>query len=233
MAVELNKKMSDLHVHAHPVSPPARSVLGFLKLSGVPFEFHLVDLPAREHLTEEFAKINPFQAVPAIVHGDYNLWESAAIIAYVADAFKVDNNWYPKDLKIRGKINAYLHWHHQNIVGPISGLLLPKVIAPKFLGAPELSPEAEVPLRAKFEECLDNIKWCLAETGNIARTAEPSIADVAAYCMLAQAEFTTLDLTAHPEVKAWYGRIGANEVVTEIHQTLRQVIAGFASQATP
>ena len=170
--------MSDLHVHAHPVSQPTRSVLAFLKLSGIPFEFHLVDLFKREHLTEDFAKINPFQAVPAIVHEDYNLWESAAIVAYLADAFNTDNNWYPKDIKIRGKINAYLHWHHQNVRDPIAGFLRAKVFAPKFLGAPELTPEAEAPLRAKLEECLGNIKWCLAETGNIARTDEPSIADI-------------------------------------------------------
>ena len=225
--------MSDLHLHAHPVSQPTRSLMAFFKLSGVAYEFHFVDLIKREHLTEEFAKINPFQSVPAIVHGDYNLWESAAIVTYVADAFNVDNNWYPKDIKIRGRINAYLHWHHQNIRAPIAGFLGAKFFAPKFFGASELTPEAEAPLRAKLEECLGNIKWCLAETGNIARTDEPSIADIFAYSELAQAEIINLDLTPHPEVKAWHDRIGANEVVIEVHQTLRQMIANFTAQPAP
>ena len=186
-----------------------------------------------KHLTENFAKINPFQAVPAIVHGNYNLWESAAIITYVADTFNIDNNWYPKDIKIRGRIDAYLHWHHQNIREPIMGLLLPKVFGPRFLGAPELTPEAEAPLRAKLEECLGNIKWCLAETGNIARTAEPSIADIFAYSELAQAIVLNLDLALYPEVKAWYDKIGTIEAVIEVHQTLMAAHASVSSQPAP
>ena len=222
--------MLDFHVHGHLGSQPTRSVVAFLKLSGIPFEFHSVDLVKCEHLTEEFIKINPFKEIPAIVHGDYNLWESAAIITYIADAFNVDNNWYPKDIKIRGRINAYLHWHHQNIRDSIAGLVRPKVIFPRFFGEPELTPEAEVPLRAKFEECLCNIKWALSQTGNIARTDEPSIADIFAYSELAQAAFLNVDFTPYPEVKAWYDRIGANEVVAEVHQLIEQVVARFFSE---
>ena len=222
--------MSNLHVHAHPVSQPSRSVIAFLKLSGIPFELHVVDLMKREHLTEAFANINPFQSVPAIVHEKYNIWESAAIITYVADAFNVDNNWYPKDITIRGRINSYLHWHHQNIRDPITGYLVAKVIAPKFFGAPEITKEAEVPLRARFIGCLDDIKWCLSKTGYIARTAQPSIADIFAYSELAQAGLIGFDFTPYPEVKAWFDKIGSNRIVTEVHQVLRQIIASFTSK---
>ena len=221
--------MSDLHVYGHPLSQPSRSLIIFLKLSDILFEHHLIDLIKDGYLTEEFASINPFQLVPAIVHRNYNLWESSAIIAYIADAFNVDNNWYPKDIKIRGRINSYLHWHHQNVRDPIAEFLIYKIIAPKFFGTSEITPEIERPLKAKFEECLNNIKWVLAETGNIARTAEPSIADIFAYSELAQAELINFDLTPYPEVKAWYDRIGANKIVIEIQQTLKHFAIDFNS----
>ncbi|MBA0616792.1 hypothetical protein Godav_026284, partial [Gossypium davidsonii] len=34
-----------------------------------------VDLANREHLTPEFAEINPMQQLPAIVHGSFKLFE--------------------------------------------------------------------------------------------------------------------------------------------------------------
>ena len=102
--------MSELiHLYGHPFSQPYRSIEFFLRTSGINFEFHLIDLVEKQYLTEEYAKINPHQQIPAIVHGDYNLWESPAIVAYLADAFNTDNQWYPKDIKIRGRINAFLH----------------------------------------------------------------------------------------------------------------------------
>ena len=102
--------MSDsLHLYGHPLSQPSRSVEIFLRLSGINFEFHLVDLLNGEELTEEFTRVNPSQEIPAIVHGEFNLRESAAIIPYIADAFNIGNQWYPKDIKIRARINAYLH----------------------------------------------------------------------------------------------------------------------------
>ena len=102
-----------LKIYGLMLSQPMRTVIAFCKLSNVPYEYQEVSIPKGEHLTEDFARINPHQRVPAIVHGDYNLWESPAIVAYIADAFNVDNQWYPKDIKVRGRINAYLHWHHQ------------------------------------------------------------------------------------------------------------------------
>lgn len=222
-----------LHIHGHPLSQPTRAILIFSKLSGVAHDFHLVDLMKRDHLTEEFTRINPYQAVPAIVHGTYSLWESPAIVTYIADAFDVDNQWYPKDIKIRGRINAYFHWHHQGCREPIAGYLRAKIIGPKFFGAPELTPEQEVPLRAKFDEFFSTFKWVLSDTGFAARTATATIADIFAYCEIAQTIMMGLDLAAFPEVKAWYDRIGECAIVTEVHETLRNMVASFHAQAAP
>ena len=221
--------MSSLHLYGNLISQPVRSVLIFLKLSGIDFEFHNLDAVKREYLTEEYAKINPFQTIPAIVHGEYRLWESAAIVAYLADAFSVNHHWYPEDIKIRGRINAYFHWHHQNVRDPISGLIRAK-FSPKVFGGPELTPEAEAPLGAKFEECLDNLAWNLSETGYIARTPERSIADIFAYSELAQTVLIDFDLSTHVKVKDWYDQIGDNEVVIDVHKTLRQIAASFNSK---
>ena len=218
-----------IHLHGHPFSQPSRSVEFFLRASGINFEFHLVDLIQKQHLTEEYSKINPNQSVPALVHGDFNVWESAAIVTYLADALNLDNQWYPKDFRIRARINAYLHWHHQSIREPIGGYLFFKVIGPKFFGLPEASEETIAAAKAKYNECFATIKWILSETGYIGRTAEATIADIFAYSEIAEAILVGEDLSDYPEVKAWYEKIGNNEAVTQVHQFFRQFVASSAA----
>src|SRR5574343_1610841 len=105
--------MSDVQVYGNIISQPTRSVLAFLKLSNIGYSFNSLDFGKGEHLTPEFSRINPYQAMPAIVHDGHNVWESAAIISYIAGVYNVDNQWYPKDPRARSRIDAYFHWHHQ------------------------------------------------------------------------------------------------------------------------
>ena len=53
----------------------------------VPYEFVLLDLQAGEHLQADYTAINPIGKVPAIVDGDFTLWESGAILLYLADKY--------------------------------------------------------------------------------------------------------------------------------------------------
>ena len=146
--------MSDsLKIYADLISEPSRTVLGFCRLSGVAYEFVPVDLVKGEYLSEEYAAINPYQAVPAIAHGSYKLNESGAIISYIADAFNVDNHWYPKDIKIRGRIQAFIHWHHQALRERKDEYLVPKVVMPLIAGAAPPSAEDEVKMAGKTSTC--------------------------------------------------------------------------------
>ncbi len=51
---------------------------------GVPYEFVMLDMQAGAHLQPEYLEINPIGKVPAIVDGDFKLWESGAILLYLA-----------------------------------------------------------------------------------------------------------------------------------------------------
>ena len=216
-----------VHVHGHMLSQPSRTVLAFCELSNIPHEFHVVDLTSGAHLTPEYTRINPFQSVPAIVHRDFNVWESGSIIPYLADAFQVNNQWYPRDPKIRVRINAYMHWHHNNTRDAISGYVGPKFVRPRFMGAPELTPAEEAPLRAKFLQFFDTIKWMISETGYVARTQQASIADVFVYCEIAQTKFLGFNLAEFREVKAWYDKIGAVPGVAKVHEVLNKTVASL------
>lgn len=208
--------MSELEIYGYIVSQPMRSVLAFCKLSGIPYTFHEFTYLKNEYLTEEFSKINPHQEIPAIVHNGYNLWESAAIVTYLADAYNIDNQWYPKDPKIRGRINAYLHWHHQNTREPITGYLMAKVVDPTFFGQPELTAEKEAIYITKLNEFYANFNWILSDTHYIARTSQPTIADIFAYNECKSGKEISINLDGNPIIKAWYNEIEVIPVVKEL-----------------
>jgi len=53
----------------------------------------------REQYTEEYTKISPTNNVPAIVDGDFKLFESHAILKYIARKYKLEQ-FYPNDIKL-------------------------------------------------------------------------------------------------------------------------------------
>ncbi|GAX37768.1 glutathione S-transferase family protein [Nodularia sp. NIES-3585] len=65
----------------------ASIVQWYLEELGVGYEFVMLDMQAGEHKQPEYLKINPMAKVPAIVDGDFQLWESGAILLYLADKY--------------------------------------------------------------------------------------------------------------------------------------------------
>ncbi len=65
----------------------ASKVQWYLEELSIPYEFVLLDLAAGEHQKPEYLAINPMGKVPAIVDGDLKLWESGAILLYLAEKY--------------------------------------------------------------------------------------------------------------------------------------------------
>ena len=57
----------------------------YLEELQLPYEFVSLDLKQGEHRQDPYLAINPFGKVPAITDGDFCLWESAAILFYLAE----------------------------------------------------------------------------------------------------------------------------------------------------
>ena len=69
--------------------PRTRSPLvqWYLEELAVPYEYISLDIRAEEHRQPQYLKINPMGKVPAIVDGDFKLWESGAILLYLSDKY--------------------------------------------------------------------------------------------------------------------------------------------------
>lgn len=65
----------------------ASIVQWYLEELNVPYEFVTLDFQTGEHRQPTFLAINPIGKVPAIVDGDFALWESGAILLYLAEKY--------------------------------------------------------------------------------------------------------------------------------------------------
>ncbi|KAK6137611.1 hypothetical protein DH2020_028637 [Rehmannia glutinosa] len=185
----------ELKLYVDRMSQPSRAILIFCKTNGIEFEEVKILLAKRQHHSPEFAgEVNPMKQVPAIVYGDFKLFESHAILIYLASAFPgVADHWYPADVRKKSK-------------DPLSVGLAPLKFAPWCrlyfpfgyifndsiaiaLGLP-LNPKAAAEGEKLLSASLAMIKLIGSrEMGAfLLGNSEPSIADLALVCEITQLE---------------------------------------------
>ncbi|MEM8766115.1 MAG: glutathione S-transferase [Pseudomonadota bacterium] len=88
---------------------PSRSMVAHWMLEelGEPYRIELLSLQAGENRLPEYLAVNPLGKVPALRHGEVLVTETAAICAYLADAFPAAGLGVPLASPDRG---AYLRW---------------------------------------------------------------------------------------------------------------------------
>lgn len=76
----------------------------YLEELKVPYEFVLLDMENGEHRKSEFLAINPMGKVPAIEDNGFSVWESGAILLYLADQYESEKLTPQK----RAQINQWI-----------------------------------------------------------------------------------------------------------------------------
>lgn len=158
----------------------ATIVQWYLEELSIPYEFVKLDMQAGEHRAPEFLKINPMGKVPAIVEGDFVLWESGAILLYLAQKYS------PTSVEQSAQ---YAQW-----VLFANATLGPGVFV-------EANRERELPkLMSPLNELFSRQPFVLGD--------EFSVADVAVGSMLAYIPMLLkLDLSDYPAVVEYINRV--------------------------
>jgi glutathione S-transferase len=73
-----------MKLYHFPRSPNTRKVLAVIVHLGLNTELETVDLLKGEQMKPEFIRLNPNHKTPALQDGDFLLWESNAIMQYLA-----------------------------------------------------------------------------------------------------------------------------------------------------
>lgn len=97
-----------LTLHADPRTGSARKVIWALEELAAPYELRVVSLAAAAHRSTEFLALNPNGRVPVIVDDGFVLWESDAILWYLADTRR---GLAPSDPRDRALVQQWMSWN--------------------------------------------------------------------------------------------------------------------------
>ncbi|MBE9176256.1 glutathione S-transferase family protein [Synechocystis salina LEGE 06155] len=129
----------------------------YLEELSLPYEFVNVNLKEGEHRQAPYLAINPFGKVPAIADGDFYLWESGAILLYLAEKAST----IPVDIQTRAEVNQWILFANSTLA---NGLFI------------EAVREKEMPrLLQSLEEILGRSPFILGEKFSVADVAVGSI----------------------------------------------------------
>jgi len=202
------------------LSQPSRAVLAFCIFNKIPHEIKEIRVLKGETRSPEYKKINPFGVVPAIDDGGYILYESHAILRYLAKSRKVQNPWYSEDPKQAAVVDAYLDWHHTNTRRAARLFLATnKKLFPQLPFNFDLEEEQKATLYAlKMLET----HW-LKDRKYIASNDNMTIADLAACCELMQLDLIRFDFSKFPKVKGWMDRLMSTKEMQQTHEKFGKV----------
>jgi glutathione S-transferase len=98
-----------MKLHTVPGSPNGRKVEAVIYHLGLDVEIQHHDLFSGELRAAPYASINPNSMVPTLVDGGFVLWESTAIMQYLADKAG-DESLFPRDARARADITRWQVW---------------------------------------------------------------------------------------------------------------------------
>ena len=111
-----------LKVWGRKNSSNVRKVLWCAEELALPYEreeaggaFGVVDSP-------QYRALNPNGRVPMIEDGDFVLWESNAIVRYLAARYGSDTSWYQRDVCVRAQADKWMDWTTSTFAGPFRDL---------------------------------------------------------------------------------------------------------------
>lgn len=116
-----------IKIYGSPRSSAGRC-FWMLEELGLPYETIHLDMKNKEHKSEWYLKINPNGKVPALVDGDFVIWESMAINNYLAK--KYNSPLAGKNVEEEGQILQWSFWALVDLQEPAVSWLIQEYFVP-------------------------------------------------------------------------------------------------------
>lgn len=198
----MNLKEHTVKLYGHPWSNAARRVQMLCEELNVSYTYETVDVMRGDQNTPEFKKLNPNSKVPVIDDDGFLLWESQAIMRYLADKHKAVS-WYPTVPKTRATVEQWLDWNQARL-GPEAGKIM---FNTHFAGdkrnvqAIEDGKKGLVNILPVMNSALDSRPYLCGD--------QITLADLATATNVAYLEACQYDLNPHASIRRWYQDIKA------------------------
>jgi glutathione S-transferase len=195
-----------MKLYGFPPSPNTWKVLATAHQMGLPLEVEFVDLTKGAQRKPEYLALNPTGRTPTLVDGDFVLWESTAIMQYLAE--QKPNSLLPNDAKSRADILRWecwqlAHWGGESCQPLIFQNLVKKIMN---MGVPDAAAVQ------KGTECFNReagvLDAHLAEQPYLVGSGL-TLADFSVAAPLFYAKEAAMPLESYRHLRDWFARVSA------------------------
>jgi len=172
---------------------------------GVAFDLVQINLASQDD-RRRLEEINANSKIPVLVDGDFILWESCAIMQYLADGVPGQTVW-PQERRARADVSRWMFWACQHF-SPAVGVLTWEHIWKKFVTGQDADPKEVARGEADLAEAacvldrhLATRRWLVGD--------DVTLADYAVVGSLMYKDKAALPLDGYPHLLAWFERIQA------------------------
>jgi glutathione S-transferase len=195
-----------MKLYGFPPSPNTWKVRAVAAHLGLRPDFEFVDLTRGQSRIAEFLALNPTGRTPVLVDGDFTLWESNAIMQYLAS--RTPNALWPNEARIRADIMRWqswqlAHWSKEGCEPLLFERLVKKIMN---LGAPD--PAVVAKGTENFHREARVLDAHLAKQSYLVGK-EPTLADFSVAAPLFHAQAAELPLAPYPHIRDWFERVSA------------------------
>jgi glutathione S-transferase len=195
-----------MKLYGFPPSPNTWKVRAVAAHLGLPLELQFVDLSNGAQRTADYLALNPTGRAPTLVDGDFVLWESTAIMQYLADR-KVNSIW-PNDSRARADIMRWQSWHLQHWGKEACQPLIFELLVKKIMnmGAPDAAA-VEKGMQAFHREAAV-LDAHLAKQPYLIATGL-TLADFSVASTLFYSKEAEMPVAPYAHVRDWFARVSA------------------------
>ncbi len=191
-----------IKLFGHPHSSNARKVHWALEELALRYEYETVDLMTGAQKRADFLQLNPNGRVPVLHDGDVGLFESNAILLYLADRYGA-GRLLPVEPAARAQVFQWVSWQASDLAAALQEPWFMKFLA--TLGQP-LDAARHASLVAAAAKPLEILNGQLQGRSNLVGS-DLTVADIAAAESVELADFAGIDLAPYGGVRAWYAAL--------------------------
>jgi glutathione S-transferase len=174
---------------------------------GLDWTLHFVDLRKGEQKSPQYAALNPNMRMPTLKDGDYVLWESNAILQYLA-GLRPESGLLPRDERGRLDVTRWQFWDLAHWDATLAIFAFEYVAKPLVLGRNDVDAAAIAKGTELFNRNAkvlnDQLRGKKFVTGD-----NLTLADFALGAPMNIAEMAHYPLEPYGEIKRWYANLSS------------------------
>ena len=190
-----------MKVYAAPPSPRAFKVIALADHLGFDCQLQVLDLRKGDQLRPEFVALNPNKKMPVLEDDGFVLWESNAILQYLASK-RPDSGLLPTDARQRADVTRWQFWEVAHW-DPACGAILWERLVKGLFGQGGPDPAEVEKGEQNFHRFADVLNGQL-EGRQFVTGPRLTVADFSIGAWLNLAEVAQYPLAPYPEIRRWH-----------------------------